>query len=140
MHKRIRQNKLTLMIFITVCAVYTVIVYSGKTASSAPYLSSQAMEGEKLWQDNNCASCHQIYGLGGYLGDDLTNVISNPHKGENYVKAFLNAGSKSMPKFNFTEEEKEQIVQFLSHVDWTGYYPNVDAELGKDGWVSIKYK
>lgn len=98
------------------------------------------MEGEKLWQDNNCASCHQIYGLGGYLGDDLTNVISNPHKGENYVKAFLNAGSKSMPKFNFTEEEKEQIVQFLSHVDWTGYYPNVDAELGKDGWVSIKYK
>lgn len=98
------------------------------------------MAGEKLWQNNNCTSCHQLYGLGGYLGPDLTNVISNPNKGPGYVAAFVNSGVKSMPKFEFTANETDQIVQFLTHVDQTGFYPNKGATFSNDGWVDIEYK
>ena len=103
-------------------------------------MSNSALAGQKLWQENNCTSCHQLYGLGGYLGPDLTNVISTPGKGIPYVKAFLNSGVKSMPEFDFSELEKEQISMFLAHVDSTGYYPNYDAQFNKDGWVTIDYK
>ena len=103
-------------------------------------MSENALEGEHIWQENNCMACHQLYGLGGYLGPDLTNVISNPSKGKEYVKAFFNSGVKSMPKFNFSEEEKEALASFLEHVDNTGFYPNKNAEFDYSGWVSIEYK
>jgi nitric oxide reductase subunit C len=103
-------------------------------------MSDAAIEGEILWQNNNCVSCHQFYGLGGYLGPDLTNVISHKSKGPKYVRAFINSGVKSMPKFEFSEEEKENIVQFLTYVDKTGIYPNYKAKFKKNGWVEIEYK
>jgi len=78
--------------------------------------------------------------LGGYLGPDLTNVISVKGKGPEYVKAFLNSGVKAMPKFNFTEEEKEQLVAFLTTVDQSGFYPNYEGEKSITGFVNIKYK
>lgn len=125
---------------ISLFVVYNVIIYTQESGSSIECMSYRAKEGEKLWQENNCTSCHQLYGLGGYLGPDLTNVISNKAKGPNYVKAFLNSGVKSMPEFNFSETDKELIIEFLSHVDQTGFYPNKEAVFGNDGWVTIKYK
>ena len=103
-------------------------------------MSKKAMQGEKIWQNNNCSACHQIYGLGGYLGPDLTNVISNPNKGKQYVKAMFNSGIKSMPKFNFTKQEQEYLVHFLEHIDKTGYYPDQFAKLDALGWVTLNYK
>ncbi len=108
--------------------------------STAPLMSQKAIEGEVIWQENNCTACHQLYGLGGYLGPDLTNIISDPRKGPAYAKAFFNSGVKSMPLFNFSDDEKESLVQFLKHVDRTGYYPNRNAQFGADGWVTIEYK
>ena len=103
-------------------------------------MSKQAIRGELLWQENNCTSCHQLYGLGGYMGPDLTNIVSKPTKGPVYLKAFLNSGVKAMPSFNFTEGEKDDIVAFLSHVDATGFFPNNNSELESMGWVKLKYK
>jgi nitric oxide reductase subunit C len=103
-------------------------------------MSSEAIAGEVLWQEYNCTACHQFYGLGGYLGPDLTNIISNPTKGPEYAKAFFNSGIKSMPEFKFTEEEKNQLIHFLTHVDRTGYYPNRNAQFSAEGWVNIEYK
>ena len=103
-------------------------------------MSKEALEGERLWQENNCTSCHQIYGLGGYLGPDLTNVISHPSKGGEYAKAFLNSGINAMPLFDFNEKEKNQIISFLTHVDETGIYPNENAVFQNNGWVDIEYK
>jgi len=128
-------------ILLTLSSIYSITLYTQNTsASSNSILSEQALEGEKLWQENNCTACHQIYGLGGYLGPDLTNIASNPKKALQYAKAFFNSGIKSMPKFNFTEEEKEQLASFLEAVDRTGFYPNKEAEFQSSGWVSIKYK
>lgn len=131
------------MLGVLVCLVtiYNIVLYTQDTdRSSAPLMSESAMKGEHLWQSNNCTACHQLYGLGGYLGPDLTNIISNPTKGREYAKAFFNSGVKSMPEFNFSEEQKESIVAFLEHVDRTGIYPNTNAEFGYSGWVAIEYK
>ena len=99
-----------------------------------------AVKGQQLFQSNRCWSCHQLYGLGGYLGPDLTNVYSAEGKGSTYIKAFLNSGVKSMPQFHFSEEEKNALVEYLKTVDETGIYPNFDAEFEATGWVKIKYR
>ena len=98
------------------------------------------MDGQKLWQRHNCFSCHQLYGLGGYLGPDLTNVYSEKGKGKDYIKSFLNSGVKTMPRFNFSEKEKAAIVSFLKEVDATGYYPNYNSAIQYNGWVEIDTK
>ncbi|MCB9223148.1 MAG: cytochrome c [Crocinitomicaceae bacterium] len=135
-------NFIVLSTLIGIFIAYSCYLYFGKgtSSSSAPHMSNLAIEGEQIWQNNNCTACHQLYGLGGYLGPDLTNVISNPQKGEIYARSFLNSGVKSMPKFDFTEQEKDALIAFFAHVDATGYYPNQYAEFSKDGWVKIKYK
>ena len=119
---------------------YNTIIYTSKTDYGTIHLSKKAIQGENIWYQNNCNSCHQIYGLGGYIGPDLTNVYSNKNKNEYYLKAMLNSGVKSMPKFKFNGTEKEALIQFLKEVDQTGYYPNTNTEIQPNGWVVIKYK
>ena len=45
-----------------------------------------------------------------------------------------------MPQFNFSEEEKDALVQYHKQVDETGIYPNYDAEIEATGWVKLKYR
>lgn len=125
---------------IIVFSIYNFFVYTSKDRVIPIRLSSKAIKGQKLWQNNNCWTCHQIYGLGGYLGPDLTNIYSQENKGSLYIKTFLNSGIKSMPKFNFSESEQEMIIAYLKTIDSTGYYPNYDAEFQTNGWVKLKYK
>ncbi|RKE98159.1 c-type cytochrome [Ichthyenterobacterium magnum] len=135
-----KYNIIIIVVLISIFCMYNVVIYTSKECAAPIKLTTKALEGQKIWQNNNCWSCHQIYGLGGYLGPDLTNVFSNPNKGENYIKAFLNSGVKSMPKFNFSEAEKEALVAFLQQIDSTGYYPNKEAIIKPNGWVEILYK
>lgn len=134
------RNRIIISVLVFTFVIYNYLVYSSGTDNLAPKLSEEAINGQDLWQKNNCWSCHQLYGLGGYLGPDLTNIMSNPQKGENYVKGFINSGVKSMPKYYFTDEEKDQIVAFLRAVDKTGYFPDYKANLKPNGWVEINYK
>ena len=122
------RNRLVMGSLISMFIIYNIAIYTQGTTNSTPKMSAIAIHGEVLYQENNCTACHQFYGLGGYLGPDLTNVISAKGKGPEYVKSFLNSGVKVMPKFNFSEEEKEALVQFLTEVDKTGFYPNFDPE------------
>ena len=129
-----------LLVLICVFSIYNFIIYTSKSEYKSVHLSEKAILGENIWLKNNCNSCHQIYGLGGYLGPDVTNVYSKQGKGEQYIKTIVNSGIQSMPKFNFSDEEKEQLVQFFKEIDQTGVYPDVNATIGKDGWVTIKNK
>lgn len=72
-----------------------------------------------LYQKHNCTACHQLYGLGGYLGPELTTVISQKGKGELYAKAFLQSGTQRMPNFHLTGEEVQDLLEFLTYVDST---------------------
>jgi nitric oxide reductase subunit C len=79
-----------------------------------------ASEGRLVWQSYNCQSCHQLYSLGGYLGPDLTNIISNPDKGEKIVRVLVKSGTKQMPAFNLTEQEMNTLIEFLKSTDASG--------------------
>ncbi|WP_325202721.1 cytochrome c [Flavobacterium sp.] len=129
-----------MLTLVSVFGFYNFIIYAEDDSGNQKRLSDQALKGQELWQQNNCFSCHQLYGLGGYLAPDLTNIYSAENKGADYIKAFLNSGIKAMPRFHFTEDEKEAIVTFLKEVDESGYYPNHKAAIKADGWVEIEYK
>lgn len=137
----IGQNRFVIITLILLCCGYNALIYfqpSSGSTTKVEKMTKEAIAGEQLWQENNCTACHQFYGLGGYLGPDLTNVISS--KGEAYASAFLNSGINAMPLFDFSEEEKKEIVAFLKHVDGTGIYPNKNAVIQDNGWVDIEYK
>jgi nitric oxide reductase subunit C len=129
--------KIFISFLIVFFSVYNYFIYTQSTPSEIR-LSSLAIKGQQIFQDNNCVSCHQIYGLGGYLGPDITNVISK--RGDPYFRAMLQSGVKSMPKFDFSENEANAISQFLKEVDQTGIYPNMNSKVNAFGWVDIDYK
>lgn len=121
----------------TLCFVfipYSAYVYTRgtETAHIAP-MSEEARVGQALFQEHNCVSCHQFYGLGGYMGPDLTNVVSN--KGSAYARAFLMSGTQRMPNFNLSETELDAMVAFLEFVDTTGRYPADDYQINWYGTV-----
>lgn len=84
-------------------------------------MNDQARQGQSIYQQHNCVACHQFYGLGGYMGPDLTNVISN--RGEAYARAFIMNGTVAMPNFGLTDDEIDGLLAYLSFVDKTGTYP-----------------
>lgn len=131
---------LTIAILIALFGVYNYVVYNTDGYVTVEKLSPLAVKGQQLFQNNRCWSCHQLYGLGGYFGPDLTNIYSSEGKGPTYIKAFLNSGVKSMPQFHFSEAEKDALVQYLKQVDETGIYPNFNAQIETTGWVKLKYR
>lgn len=97
-------------------AAFSAFVFQAN--SGAPVAATvEAKEGRLLFQKYNCIACHQFYGLGGNLGPDLTNSAA---KGDDYVKAFLKSGSRTMPNFNLTEKEINALVEFLKYTNTTG--------------------
>ena len=112
-------------IFSTLCVAfvfYSAYVYTrGTEAAHISPVSDEARYGRQVFQAYNCVACHQFYGLGGYMGPDLTNVISN--RGEAYTRAFIAAGTATMPNFDLTEDEVDGLIAYLAFVDQTGTYP-----------------
>ena len=130
-------------IFIGLMLVYVIfntIIYTNKPDYGNVKLSPEGVKGETLWLKNNCHACHQIYGLGGYLGPDLTNVYSASGKSEETLRTFMISGVKSMPRFNLSTEEQDALLQFLKEVDETGHYPDKKARFRYDGWVEFNQK
>lgn len=98
------------------------------------YDSELAAKGKLLWQDKNCTSCHQIYGLGGHLGPDLTNVHSK--QSEAYIESFLKAGTQVMPNFNLSQEEIDAFKAFFAAIDQSGKSDPRTFNLHLDGTIS----
>lgn len=83
-------------------------------------LLKQAAAGKDVWQKHNCHTCHQLYGLGGYLGPDLTNVIAKPGYSNVFLKTVISNGMGLMPAFDLTNQEMEDILVFLQSMNETG--------------------
>lgn len=110
-------------IYVTLCIlfiVYSFSIYLQPWLKNTVADSSAIAEGRLVWQNNNCQSCHQLYGLGGYLGPDLTDVYSTPGKGQDYIKAMLTTGIKQMPTFHLSDREFNQLAAYLKSVDESG--------------------
>lgn len=100
--------------------VYSIVVYTKGTEKNIVVTAEEQImikNGSHLFQQYNCTACHQLYGLGGYLGPELTTAYSDPARGELFMKAFLKAGGPRMPNYHFNEEEINALISFLKHVD-----------------------
>lgn len=105
----------------TAFLLFTLFIYTKpKTVKNKELASGNAIEGRLIWQKYNCQSCHQLYGLGGYLGPDLTNIYSK-YQGDSIVfHSFLTNGIKQMPRFRMNKEEERMLFEFLKYTDKSG--------------------
>lgn len=97
-----------------------------------------ASEGRLVWQNYNCESCHQLYGLGGYLGPDLTNVYSCAGKGPIYIKAMIRSGTSTMPSFSLSPEEETNLLHFLKSTDESGTADPRNFSIDRFGMINKK--
>ena len=110
------------LILIALFVTYSLVIYTKATQSDhiLPVGEQKIVsKGKAIYQQYNCQSCHQVYGLGGYLGPDLTNAWSDPVRGENMIRAFLKSGGSRMPNFNFDEQQIESLIAYMKYIDGT---------------------
>ena len=84
---------------------------------TSPEMTSTAIKGKIVFQEKNCISCHQIFGLGGYLGPELTNTISQKNKGKAYAEAVITGGIGRMPNFHLKSDEVQAVMAYLEYID-----------------------
>ncbi len=87
-------------------------------------ISEQVAAGKRLWERNDCIGCHTLLGEGAYFAPELGNVYTRFGKNTDAIKGFIKSrpkngipGRRSMPQFNFSDEDLENIAQFLKYVD-----------------------
>ncbi len=78
-------------------------------------MGSQAVEGRRLWHENNCQVCHQLFGQGGFLGPDLTNAASRMDAPR--LRSLLTIGSGQMPAYGLDDAQIAQVAAFLEYMD-----------------------
>ncbi|MBX3162955.1 MAG: cytochrome c [Bacteroidetes bacterium] len=96
---------------------YSALLYFADSKETQP-ANALAQKGKMLWQQKNCTACHQLYGLGGHLGPDLTNVYAT--RTEEHITTYLKYGSPVMPDYNLSAEEQTALLEFLKYVNTTG--------------------
>jgi nitric oxide reductase subunit C len=95
-------------------------LHPSEPKASAPMTPPQA-RGFAVWRRNNCQACHQLYGMGGYLGPDLTNAAGRLTPAR--IHAVVTEGSTPMPRFELTRDERDELIEFLTYVNTTGSWP-----------------
>ena len=116
-------------VILIVCSyllICTLVVFtSGKQENHAmnadPAEQALIEGGKNVWQDNGCVVCHSVYGLGGHLGPDLTNVFSR--MGETYIDTIVHNGLKKMPAYTLSTEDTQSLVAYFKYLDQLGKYP-----------------
>lgn len=127
-----RQRVMILFVLLISFLSYSFYLY---TTLPVKYNAEKKEEdkGKLVWQENNCNACHQVYGLGGYLGPDLTNVYSQ--KGQEYIKAYLNIGKGAMPEFHLSTEETNALLAFMKDIDESGKADPKTFTINNDGTI-----
>lgn len=114
---------------------YSLYLYSSLPVQDAPY-AVEVDRGKAIWQQYNCAACHQVYGLGGYLGPDLTNEYSL--RGPDIIKALISTGTNTMPAFALNDEDTKALLAYLQHIDKTGTSDPRSFKINTDGTIDQK--
>jgi len=127
-----KQKIIIVSLLVSAFLFYTFTLYNSLPVENYT-VSNESVRGKLVWQKYNCNACHQVYGLGGFLGPDITNVSSI--RGENYIKIFLRSGTKIMPNFHLSEEEISELVAFLNAIDKTGNSDPRTFKLKYDGTI-----
>ncbi len=103
-------------------------------------LTAEVVAGKALWEANNCMGCHTLLGEGAYYAPELTKVVER--RGAPWIKVFLGdpaamfPGRRQMVKYDFTEEEKDQLIAFFTwvgEIDTNGFPKKPDLTISGVG-------
>ena len=99
-------------------------------------LTETVAHGKALWEKNNCIGCHSLLGEGAYFAPELGNVYKRLG-GKEGIIGFIKSrpkegipGRRSMPQFNFSDEELDALAEFLkysSEIDTANWPPNIQG-------------
>lgn len=122
-----------LVLLVLAFVANTVAIYAGLFDGRRIAPDDAAMRGRSLWQAHNCQACHQLFGLGGYMGPDLTNVAQD--RDPDRLRTFIRYGTGRMPAHPLEDADIDALLAFLGwvgrhgrsqvpaeHVHWTGTY------------------
>ena len=130
--------------------LFAILVFAGLTLDTVqqiPKLSNDdkitesVARGKNLWEVNNCVGCHTILGEGAYYAPELGNVFDRMSGGDEaafkgYMIGWMasqplsESGRRKMPQFNLSEEEVNDISDFLiwtSRVNNNEWPPNIEG-------------
>jgi nitric oxide reductase subunit C len=116
-HKKLKKLA-TISVLLIFYTAYSCWVYTSGTAIAAD-MPLAALHGKQIWQQHNCQTCHQLYGLGGYMGPDLTTVTSDKNRGIAYAKGIMLSGGNRMPNYHLPERDVDMLIAYLSYVNIT---------------------
>ncbi len=125
-----------IFVFTLICSAFLVYSFSIYLQPVSLAKSRLPGEGKLVWQKYNCQSCHQLFGLGGYLGPDLTNTYAEEGKGPVFIKAMVEVGTKQMPSFKMDETEMTALLAFLEAMNQTGKSDPRSFTIHANGMIS----
>lgn len=114
--------------------------YIVQSSTDSPGLSESVLRGKHVWERHSCINCHTLLGEGAYFAPEVGNVWvrfggpENPQAARAGLKAWMRAqptgvpGRRQMPQFNLTEQELDNLIDFLewtSRINTQGWPPNV---------------
>ena len=114
--KNVRQvRKFVMAMLVSVFLIQGWFVYTDKTGRRSPALSKQSQHGHEIWQKQNCQTCHQLFGLGGFLGPDLTRVTGRfPPEA---FSAVLRSSPPPMPDYTLSDADVNDLYSFLNQIN-----------------------
>lgn len=126
-----------LVIFIVLVAQSHVYILNTSTDDDG--ITEAVARGKGVWEKHSCINCHSILGEGAYFAPELGNVWvryggrEDAETAREGLKAWILAmptgieGRRQMPKFEFTDQELDDLVEFLrwtSTINTQGWPPN----------------
>lgn len=100
-------------------------------------LTETVAKGKLLWEENGCIGCHTLLGEGAYFAPELGNVYTRFGNSKEAIMGFIKSrpvdgipGRRSMPQFNFNDEELDAIAEFLkyaSEINTANWPPNIQG-------------
>ena len=127
-----KRKMIVLVLFVAAYLIYSFTLYTSLPVKQC-IVDKRAENGKLVWQKYNCNSCHQLYGLGGYIGPDLTNVYSK--RSEAFIKAFLKNGTTAMPNFNINDYEMDCLLKYFNSIDNSGKSDPRNFRINNDGTI-----
>lgn len=129
--------------------IASVVVFLALTIQSYSYITNVSTDestltasvaaGKRVWERNSCINCHTLLGEGAYFAPEVGNVwvrfggVEDPDGARATLKDWMRAqptgieGRRQMPQFNLSEEELDQLIDFLkwtSTIDTQDWPPN----------------
>lgn len=113
--------------------------YIKNVSTDESTLTEAVARGKHIWERHSCINCHTLLGEGAYFAPELGNVWVRYGGRESAegarmgLKAWMRAqptgieGRRQMPQFNLTEQELDDLIDFLewtSRIDTLGWPPN----------------